>query len=192
MALGHNDPSQTFGHLMRFRCPSNWLGWLWTCFSWWQNHMLPIVTHCCNTYCCNKQRPAAERCRASRLCGAIMRLEHTMHRTICVAECATRAKLRPLPWKWWSVLPIQVFHRPKPWVVISCLGETAWLTRAVRCSLLEFSVFVTGFTCFFTFPLLFVQPSVAVPVLLRFHLDLGCYLSYVSLSFCRFCHHASL
>ena len=75
--------------------------------------------------------------------------------------------------------------------------STARLTRAVRCSLSEFSVLVTGFTCFFIFPFLF---AFVVPLFLRLHLDLGCYVpfgferSHVSgfcLPFCRFCHHAS-
>ena len=45
----------------------------------------------------------------------------------------------------------------------------------MRCSLSEFSVLVTGFTCFCTFPFLF---ALAVPPFLHFHLDLGCYVSF--------------
>ena len=68
----------------------------------------------------------------------------------------------------------------------------------MRCSLSEYNVLVTVFTCFLTFPLLF---ALVVPLFLRFHLNSGCYVpsgverSYVSgvcLPFCRFCHLASL
>ena len=52
---------------------------------------------------------------------------------------------------------------------------SARLTRAVRCSLSEFSVLSRGLTCVFNFPFLF---ALVVPLFLRFHLDLGCYVPF--------------
>ena len=43
------------------------------------------------------------------------------------------------------------------------------------CVLSEFRVFVTDFTCFYTFQFLYAQLSVVAPIFLRLHLNLGCH-----------------
>ena len=63
--------------------------------------------------------------------------------------------------------PCKVCSLSKRSSLRSCRVATARLTRAGRCSLSEFSVYVTGFTCFFTFPFLFAQLSVVAPLFLR-------------------------
>ena len=109
-------------------------------------------------------------CAKERLCGACDKTSaapFAMEMVQCVLQ------------QWCNVLSIHVFESASRGPSVH-----ARLTRAVRCSLSEFSVLVTGFQCFLTVPFLF---ALVVPVFLRFHLDLGCYLSSVMVNHTNKC-----